>query len=540
MQVNCDFLVIGSGATGAIAAKTLVDQGKLVTMVDVGVENSYKDSIGSRNFVDIRTKDPAQSDTFLGRHFEGIGWQNTKVGAQLTPPRMYLTKDTERLTPFTSAFLQPMESLAKGGLGGGWGAGCFVFSSGELQKIGLEASHLTPSYQYVADHIGISGCFDDGAKFALGELKNILPPQKLEMKMQRLYANYAKRHKRLNQKGLYLGKLPLALLTKDFNSRKATAYNDMDFYADDDRSAYRSWITIEELQGRTNFNYHQQLLAIDFVEQTDGSVVVNTINTLSFERVAFHCKTLVLAAGVLGTSRIVARSLAFENKRLPFICNPYAYTACIQPRFLGSVPDKQRSSFGQLAMYIDPSQEHQNVSLAVLFSYGSLLLNKLMKEIPHNFSDGRALVQFLHTGLTIAGIHFPDEHSDHKYIELVADAHSITGDKLIGNYALSSSETLRNQHLLKTIHNGLKQIGCWPLKTVHLPAGASIHYAGTLPFAGAKAPIGTLQTNGLLNGTKRVFVADGCGFRFLPAKGLTLTLMANAHHVANSALKTHS
>ncbi len=45
----------------------------------------------------------------------------------------------------------------------------------------------------------------------------------------------------------------------------------------------------------------------------------------------------------------------------------------------------------------------------------------------------------------------------------------------------------------------------------------------------------TLAPDGRLHGTANVWVADGSGFRFLPAKGVTLTLMANAHRVAEAA-----
>ena len=58
-----------------------------------------------------------------------------------------------------------------------------------------------------------------------------------------------------------------------------------------------------------------------------------------------------------------------------------------------------------------------------------------------------------------------------------------------------------------------------------------MHYAGTLPFSDDPQPF-TLGTGGRLAGTRRVFVADGSGFRYLPANGLTLTLMANAHRIA--------
>ena len=536
MAITCNYLIVGSGATGAIAAKTLVDKNQEVTLIDVGIENPYLDSVGSRNFTDIRKNDPNQKEIFLGRHFEGIGWENTKVGAQLTPPRMYLIKSVQDLTPFNADTLEPMESLAKGGLGGGWGAGCFVFSHQELEKTGLSSDKMGAAYNAVAEHIGISGCQDDGSEYALAGLRNIQAPQRLEHKMQYLYDKYAQQKKQFNSKGLYLGKLPLALLTENKGDRKATAYNNMDFYGDDDRSAYRSWMTIQELQSNNRLHYKQNLLAVSFKEVQDSTVEVTAIDTLTKETIHLTCKKLILAAGVLGTSRIVARSIPLPTKRLPFICNPYAYTACVQPRFLGSQPDPKRSSFGQLALYVDPNKNHSEVSLAVLFSYSSLLLNKLMKEIPLNFSDSRALVQFLHTGLTIAGIHFPDQPSNKKYIELVQDNNTITGDHLTGHYALNENEILTNRKLLQNIHKGLRKLGCYPVKTVHLPAGASIHYAGTLPFNNQDKPLGTTQTNGLLNGTKNVFIADGCGFRYLPAKGLTLTLMANAHHVALSTL----
>jgi choline dehydrogenase-like flavoprotein len=61
--------------------------------------------------------------------------------------------------------------------------------------------------------------------------------------------------------------------------------------------------------------------------------------------------------------------------------------------------------------------------------------------------------------------------------------------------------------------------------------GASIHYAGTLPFD-ETGKVGTLDRSGKLNGFENVYVADGSGFRYLPAKGITLSLMANAHRTA--------
>ena len=78
----------------------------------------------------------------------------------------------------------------------------------------------------------------------------------------------------------------------------------------------------------------------------------------------------------------------------------------------------------------------------------------------------------------------------------------------------------------------MRKLGYWSLKRVQPEMGASIHYAGTLPFGTRDNPF-TLSKNGRLNGTKNIFVADSSGFTYLPAKGLTFSLMANAHRVTS-------
>ena len=103
-------------------------------------------------------------------------------------------------------------------------------------------------------------------------------------------------------------------------------------------------------------------------------------------------------------------------------------------------------------------------------------------------------------------------------------------------YILSDDEERANVQREGKLKSGLRSLGCYPLKTIHTPHGGSIHYAGTLPFDETQKPF-TLSPQGRLAGTKTVFVADGSGFRYLPAKGLTLTLMANAHQVAQHAMK---
>jgi len=64
-----------------------------------------------------------------------------------------------------------------------------------------------------------------------------------------------------------------------------------------------------------------------------------------------------------------------------------------------------------------------------------------------------------------------------------------------------------------------------------------VHYAGTLPFSAIDKPL-TTEPVGRLRGTGAVYVADGAAFAYLPAKGLTGTLMANADRVGRFVVRS--
>jgi hypothetical protein len=536
MQADYDFIVVGSGATGAMAAQTLVESGARVAVLDVGERDEvYAPLIPAQDFETLRRQDPGQHRYLLGDDFEGVPWATSKVGSQLTPPRNFLTRSADRFLPFDSETLKPMESLARGGLGGGWGLGCYLYSSAELAAAGLDEPGILKAYDVVAARIGVSGTQDDAAPYCLRDLRNVQPSIDLEENSAAVYRAYQRKRGALNARRLFVGRQLQAVLSAAVPGRGATQYRDMEYWSDGDRSAYRSWMTIDELQKAPNFTYHERCLALRFAEDPSG-VAVKVLRTDTGERQVFRARKLILAPGPLGTARIVSRSLGSGEETLPFICNPYCYIPCLQWRRLGSEPQRLRSSLGQLVMFLDENSDNLDVGMAVLFSYRSLLLFKLMKEAPLNFSDARILMQYLQSAFIIAGIHHPERPSPSKFVRLRPSPDSPTGDKLTGQYTLSDSERAANARRERTLKWALRKLGCQPLRTIHVPHGGSIHYAGTLPFDASSRPF-TLSRTGRLSGTRSVYVADGSGFKYLPAKGITFTLMANAHCVALESLK---
>jgi hypothetical protein len=77
-----------------------------------------------------------------------------------------------------------------------------------------------------------------------------------------------------------------------------------------------------------------------------------------------------------------------------------------------------------------------------------------------------------------------------------------------------------------------RRLGCIPLKRIRPGHGSSIHYAGTFPITSEDRPL-TCDTESRLRGTRSVYLADGSVFPWLPPKGLTFNIMANADRVGS-------
>jgi len=74
-------------------------------------------------------------------------------------------------------------------------------------------------------------------------------------------------------------------------------------------------------------------------------------------------------------------------------------------------------------------------------------------------------------------------------------------------------------------------MGVYPIKRIDPGAGSSIHYGGSLPFS-SNDSVGKSYKSGRLYGTSNVYTVDGSSFKYLPAKGITFSIMANADRVA--------
>jgi len=529
-----EYLVVGSGCSGAMVAQTLVEAGVNVTMIDTGISKDSDIKVPDGDFLDLRSSDPDQYKYFLGDKASGVSWGDVGKGEQITPPRQHIVKDVEEYIPLVSSTFSSFESLSYGGLGTGWGLQCWQYSQADLKAAGLNEAKMRKAYQVVGNRIGISATDDDAGQYTIRTLKDYQPSPSMDKNHRYISDLYESKKQALNKQGFYLGRTPLALITEDKDDRRGYGYHDMDFYSDNDKSAWRPWIAIDSLRKQRNFEYIGGVLMLSFKEQGDKTIVT-CMRTADQQLVTFSCRKLILATSALGSARIVLRSLGDSGTKLPLLCNPYSYIPCIQPHFFGSGAEREKLGFTQLSLFYDKDHSNIGASVASLYSYQSLMLFRIVRHVPLNFVDARILMRYLIPTIVIMGIHHPDHASDDKYLKLVDAPESPAGSQLEAEYVLSDEEKREINSREKAFMRTMRGLGTYSLKKLDPGAGASIHYAGTLPFSQKREPF-TLSSSGLLHGTRSVYVADSSGFNYLPAPGLTYSLMANAHNVAEGLL----
>ncbi len=117
-------------------------------------------------------------------------------------------------------------------------------------------------------------------------------------------------------------------------------------------------------------------------------------------------------------------------------------------------------------------------------------------------------------------------------IKRLLDNDSISKDTIKIEREKNFSNSSINSKFIKALFS----MNCIYLTSKKEILGSSVHYAGTIPYNDKNSEF-FLNSDGKLNCSKNVYVIDGSGFRYLPAAGLTFTLMANAERIGRHILK---
>jgi choline dehydrogenase-like flavoprotein len=521
-----EYVVVGSGPGGAIAAHRLLELGKKVLLIDVGDDDpDLRGKIPDLPFEKLRTTDGNQREYFLGSAEEGIPRGRVRVGAHLTPPRQFVRRRADRiLSTELSGDTSIMQSLALGGLGAAWGAGIATYSDAELAAAGLDPGLINSAYHEVITRIGASGVPCE----MISKLGNRIPrPLPLDDNAESVLSRFRSLPKNSSEHELELGPYPLAALSESREGREKQPLHDMDFYSDSRRSVFRPRYILDEISSHPQFSIRRGLL-VTSIKRAGSLMELKGVHVDGGEVWKLSARRVILAAGAIGTARILMNSPGLgENSGIqPLLSNPYRYWVMLNYPRLGKRSEKPRHSLAQLyGLFRHRDKPDSEVSLS-FYSYRSLLLFKLVREFPMPTQIGLFLARLIVDSLVIVGVH---ERGTEGRIRLIR--RSENGPAEIRIEAPTEIETTNLQ--LKSLARRLRGLGLVRLAEVDPGWGSSIHYAGTIPAG--RAGVIRVGSEFQVEGCPGLFIGDSSPWKVLPARGLTLTLMAHARSVAEMA-----
>jgi hypothetical protein len=308
----------------------------------------------------------------------------------------------------------------------------------------------------------------------------------------------------------------------------------MDFWGDARRSVFRPRYLVEDLARRPRFRLMLGTLVRSF-RCSESEVAVDAVDAYTGESCPLRARRLLLCAGAINSARIALHALGLHDVAVPILCNPYVYVPCIALRMLGRAAVERRHSLSQLTALYAPPEDPEDVVSAQLYAYRSLLLFKLVKEMPLPAWAGLQVARLVVNALCIVGVHHSDSPHSGKTMQ-VRRSEGSSMPMVQFEHAPDDEETRRRQRRERELSRLLRRLSLFPYARIDPGAASSVHYAGTLPMMDRRAPFST-HPDGRLCGAPRVYVGDSATWRHLPAKGLTLTIMANALRIADHLIE---
>lgn len=531
-------LIVGSGASGVHFALSLLRRGYEVLMLDAGNTRS-RTFEPALSFRELKATLPDPVSYFLGEGFEAVVYPDRHGEYYGFPPnKSYVFWPLPGFEIQAHGFF-PLVSFAQGGLAETWTGGVYPFNEAELGDFPFTYGEIEPFYDEVAQRIGISGVRDDLEKF-IPLHQNLLPPLDLDEHSALLLNEYEK-HKALLNRELrcYFGRSRIATLSRDLDGRQRCSYLGRCLWGCPNRSFYTPSLTLNECMQYEHFQYISGLYADHFIINSKNIVTRIVARSVQDQTLyEFPVDKLVLAAGTICTSRIFLESI-FQNegkiaKLDGLMDNRQILVPFINLKMVGKHYNPESYQYHQIALGISSNNSKEYIH-GLITTLKSSLIHPILQNLPFDLKTSTRIFRKLHASLGLINLNFYDTRQQENYLTLTVDKASRKSTLMI-NYLPHENQLEALEKAVKTVKRALRKLHCFvPPGMLHVrPMGASVHYAGTLPMSREKRPF-TTSADGQSHDFENLFVVDGSTFPFLPAKNITLTLMANAIRVAHTA-----
>ena len=515
-----DIVIIGSGPSAVSCAMGLSERGIVPTLLDIGDELDPK---RREQLARLASKD---RDALLSEDLKNLGDEVVFTGGFMEKQAWgssfpYGAEEREPLQ-FDGAFQKI--SNAVGGFSNLWGAAVLPYRDQDLESWPIRQKDLSPYYEKVLNFLPYSAVSDDLDKsFPLYKSDrfdlNISPTA------EEIYRGYLRHKNAFAGRGLTIGRSRLAVKNEE-GLNQDCVYCGRCLKGCPKQLIYNSKDTLKDMIAKQRIKYVVGKRLLSFVE-ADGLVQLYLKDERTGEESQFPSSKLILAAGSLGSGKIIMNSTGSEEITLKdsqyfavpllfdkeILRDSEAYHTLSQLFLeLDELPFLKRGVHLQLYTYNDFYKKTLDQKLGPL--------SGMFSWVSRSFAKRMGVLQ---------GYFHSDDSATFK---LVKDPHG--GFRVEADKARQVEEQVhRTRKFLAPLLKELK-IRVLPVGTTITLPGKGYHSGGSYPMS-AVPKDATTAINGKLYGFDNVFVADSSVFPSIPPTTITLTVMANAYRIGFEA-----
>jgi len=531
------YLIVGSGATGVHAARTLLDRGETVEMLDVGYERPAAPLPGA-DFSALKERLDDPERYFLGEAGEAVVYPAATAKPYGFPPsKAYVFRRPGDVRIHERGFA-PMVSHARGGLAEAWTGGSYELRDAELADFPFDGAALRPHYATVAERIGITAAPDDLARFSPLSA-SYQTPLPMDEHSAALHGRYEANRAAINARGFYLGRSRVAVLSRPLGTRGACDALGRCLWGCPHGALYAPSLTLAELLTHPRFTYRPGLL-VRRVLLTAGARVVGVeavpVGARGGPGIEVRAERVILAAGALATTQLYLQTLAAQGRPEVSLSglmdNRHVMVPFVNLRRIGRDVALASYQFHMLAMALDTGDWRTDVHGQVT-SLKAASVHPIVHSLPFDLRTSLRVFRRMRAALGVANIWLADTRREGNVARLQRMIDGST--QLVLEYGDDGHDLRATHDAISRTRAGLSAMGCLAPKGMAriLARGSSVHYAGTIPMTHASHEH-TSSVGGEVRGMPGLYVVDGVGFPWLPAKNLTFTLMANATRIAGA------
>ncbi|WP_432564140.1 GMC oxidoreductase [Kineococcus sp. SYSU DK003] len=419
-------------------------------------------------------------------------------------------------------------SSAYGGFSTVWGAQVMPFSKATFARWPIGWADVEAHYRAVLREVPLAAEHDDLAEhFPLLAEAAPLPP--LAPRSLQVLARAERHRAGLRRRGVTVGRARLALRPRGCTScglcLTGCPYG----------LVYSAAQTIDRLAAAGALRHHRGLL-VHRVGQDGATATVVARHLGSGRDVVFRADRVFVACGGLGTTRLVLGSMARPPRQLDL-----AESVQFAVPFLSRVPvpDPRRApvpgfSLNQFNVLVDLDGTGYDTSQIHCYPYNPAVLAALPRPLRHRLAD--PLTGQLLRRLTVGLGYLPSWASP--TVRVSRGGRSEQGLPEITLAAGPAQVEGMFAQVARRLVTAAPALDLWPVlaATEQAAAGKSYHFGSAFPHAADASPT-TTDRLGRLPEWDRVHLVDGSVLPSVPSTTFTLTVMANAHRIAEEVLR---